>query len=323
MLAQVLRPLHEKFRPEDHPNLLGGISDDAAVYKLDAETAIVQTVDFFPPVVDDAWTYGAIAAANAMSDVYAMGGEVVLCLNIAGFPEDFSPEIIRDIFRGGAEKVAEGGGVVAGGHTLIDQEPKYGMSVMGIVHPDRILSKAGATLGDALVLTKALGAGLILTAAKRDLVQPGHLEAAVEGMLKLNRHAMHLAIEAGAHAMTDVTGFGIAGHALEIADHSGVEVVIYPADLPLLAGALDYANAGVDFGGVNRNRDYLAPRIAGIESVPLEMQRLLFDPQTSGGLLIALDQEAAAALVERLGGDGYSAAVVGGVHEGAGLRIER
>ena len=322
MLAQVLRPLHEKFRPDEHPNLLGGITDDAAVYKVDGETAIVQTVDFLPPVVDDAWTYGAIAAANAMSDVYAMGGEVVLCLNIAGFPEDFSPEIIGDIFRGGADKAAEGGGVVAGGHTLIDEEPKYGMSVMGIVHPDRILSKEGARPGDALVLGKALGTGLILTAAKRDLVHPGHLEAAVEGMLKLNRHAMHLALEVGAHAVTDVTGFGITGHALEIADHSGVEVVILPSELPLLAGAPGYANAGVDFGGVNRNRDYLARRITGIESLPLEMQRLLFDPQTSGGLLISLEQDDAAALVDRLRGDGYTAALVGEVCEGEGLRLE-
>ncbi len=321
MLAQVLRPLHEKFRPEEHPNLLGGVADDAAVFKLNAETAIVQTVDFFPPVVDDAWIYGAVAAANAMSDVYAMGGEVVLCLNIAGFPEDFPPEIVSEIFSGGADKVDEAGGIIAGGHTLIDEEPKYGMSVMGIVHPDRILSKQGARPGDVLVLGKALGAGLILTAAKRDLVQPGHLEAAVEGMLKLNRHAMHLALEVGAHAVTDVTGFGIGGHALEIADHSGVEVVLRPTDLPLLPGALDYAAAGVDFGGVNRNRDHLAQRVVGISSVPMEMQRLLFDPQTSGGLLIALDQDEAPVLVERLSGDGYTAAVVGEVREGGGLRL--
>jgi len=322
MLAQVLRPLIERFRPEDHPRLLVGVTDDAAVYQLDDETAIVQTVDFFPPVVDDAWTYGAIAAANAMSDVYAMGGEVVLCLNIAGFPEDLPPEMISDIFRGGADKVAEGGGIVAGGHTVIDAEPKYGMSVMGVVHPRQVMSKGRARAGDALVLGKALGTGLVLTAAKRDLVAPEHLDAAVASMLKLNRHAAHLAREAGAHALTDVTGFGIVGHALEIADHSGVEVVLRASSLPLLPGALDYATAGVDFGGVNRNRNHLIERTRGVEAQPDAMQRLLFDPQTSGGLLMAVEPGVAEGLVEALMADGYEAAVVGSVRSGSGLTLE-
>ena len=322
MLAQVLRPLIEKFRPEDHPRLLVGVTDDAAVYQLDDETAIVQTVDFFPPVVDDAWTYGAIAAANAMSDVYAMGGEVVLCLNIAGFPEDLPPETITDIFRGGADKVAEGGGIVAGGHTVIDAEPKYGMSVMGTVHPKQVISKERARPGDALVLGKALGTGLILTAAKRDLVAAEHLDVAVASMLKLNRHAAHLALETGAHAMTDVTGYGIAGHALEMADHSKVELVIEASSLPLLPGALDYATAGVDFGGVNRNRDHLGPRVRGVEALPDAMQRLLYDPQTSGGLLMAVEATVAPDLVERMRADGYDAAVIGEVREGSGLTVE-
>jgi len=282
----------------------------------------VQTVDFFPPVVDDAWTYGAIAAANAMSDVYAMGGEVVLCLNIAGFPEDLPPEVITDVFRGGADKVAEAGGIIAGGHTVIDAEPKYGLSVMGLVHPKQVMSKMGAVPGDALVLTKALGTGLVLTAAKRDLVEQAHLDAAVASMLTLNRHASHLAREAGAHAVTDVTGFGITGHALEMADHSGVRMVLRSAGLPLLPGALQYAIDGVDFGGVNRNREHLAPRVEGLEGASPEMQRLLLDPQTSGGLLIALDASRAAALVETLRGDGLPAAVVGEVREGSGLLLE-
>jgi len=300
-----------------------GLTDDAAVYQLDEETAVVQTVDFFPPVVDDAWTYGAIAAANAMSDVYAMGGEVVLCLNIAGFPEDLPPEMIADVFRGGADKVAEGGGIIAGGHTVIDAEPKYGLSVMGIVHPQQVMSKEGAKPGDALVLTKALGTGLILTAAKRDLVEAPHLHAAVESMLALNRHASHLAREAGAHAVTDVTGFAITGHALEMADHSNVRIVLRPNDLPLLPGALKYATDGVDFGGVNRNRDHLAPRIEGLDAASAEMQRLLLDPQTSGGLLIALDAANAEALVEALQGDGLPAAVIGEVREGGGLVLDQ
>jgi selenide,water dikinase len=299
-----------------------GITDDAAVYQLDEDTAVVQTVDFFPPVVDDAWTYGAIAAANAMSDVYAMGGEVVLCLNIAGFPEDLPPEVITDVFRGGADKVAEAGGIIAGGHTVIDAEPKYGLSVMGLVHPKQVMSKMGAVPGDALVLTKALGTGLVLTAAKRDLVEQAHLDAAVASMLTLNRHASHLAREAGAHAVTDVTGFGITGHALEMADHSGVRMVLRSAGLPLLPGALQYAIDGVDFGGVNRNREHLAPRVQGLEGASPEMQRLLLDPQTSGGLLIALDASRAAALVETLRGDGLPAAVVGEVREGSGLLLE-
>jgi len=299
-----------------------GVTDDAAVYQLDDETAIVQTVDFFPPVVDDPWTFGAIAAANAMSDVYAMGGEVVLCLNIAGFPEDLPPETISDIFRGGADKVAEAGGVIAGGHTVIDAEPKYGLSVMGTVHPKKVLSKSGAQPGDAIVLAKALGTGLILTAAKRDLAAPEHLQAAVDSMLRLNRHASHLAREAGAHAVTDVTGFAIAGHALEIADHSKVEVVLRPQSLPLLSGALSYAEARVDFGGVNRNRNHLEPRVRGVEAFPEAMRRLLFDPQTSGGLLIALDPGRASALVDALRRDGYAAAIVGEVRAGEGLRVE-
>jgi selenide,water dikinase len=284
---------------------------------------VVQTVDFFPPVVDDAWTYGAIAAANAMSDVYAMGGEVVLCLNIAGFPEDLPHQVMTDVFRGGADKVAEAGGIIAGGHTVIDAEPKYGLSVMGLVHPKQVMSKKGARPGDAVVLTKALGTGLILTAAKRDLAEAAHLDAAVASMLLLNRHASHLAREAGAHAVTDVTGFAITGHALEMADHSGVRIALRPADLPLLPGALQYASDGVDFGGVNRNREYLAPRIEGLDAESEAMQRLLLDPQTSGGLLIALDAAYAGPLVEALRRDGLPAAIVGEVREGAGLVLER
>jgi selenide,water dikinase len=257
-----------------------------------------------------------------MSDVYAMGGEVVLCLNIAGFPEDLPPETISEVFRGGADKVAEAGGVIAGGHTVIDAEPKYGLSVTGVVHPQQVMSKSNATPGDALVLTKALGTGLILTAAKRDLADGSDLQTAVESMLRLNRHASHVAREAGAHAVTDITGFGITGHALEVADHSEVQLVLRPESLPLLPGALYYAKAGVDFGGVNRNRGYLEPRIRGIEAVSEEMRRLLFDPQTSGGLLISLDPSNALALVDRLRADGYNAAIVGEVRTGRGLTLE-
>jgi len=296
--------------------------DDAAVYVLDDETAVIQTVDFFPPVVDDPWTFGAIAAANAMSDVYAMGGEVALALNIAAFPEDLPPDVVSAVFQGGADKVAEAGGVVAGGHTIIDAEPKYGMSVMGLAHPKHVMSKAGARSGDALVLTKALGTGFILTAAKNDVVQPGHLEAAVESMLRLNRHASHLAREAGAHALTDVTGFAVVGHALEMAERSGVQVVLRAGALPLLPGARDYARAGLDFGGLRRNREHFEPRVRIAEGVPDDLRRLLFDPQTSGGLLMAVEAALAAPLVERLRADGHAAAVIGAVREGEGLIVD-
>jgi selenide, water dikinase len=299
-----------------------GVADDAAVYQIDEETAVVQTLDFFPPVVDDPWVFGAVAAANAMSDVYAMGGEVVLALNIAAFPEDLPLDVIAEIFRGGADKVAEAGGVIAGGHTVIDREPKYGLSVMGIVHPKKVLSKAGARPGDALVLTKAIGTGIILTAAKRDEAAPAHLDAAVESMLALNRHAMHLAREAGAHALTDVTGFGVAGHALEIAERSHVEIRLRAGDLPLLPGVLDYAKAGIDFGGLERNRSQLGPRVRLANATSDEMERIVFDPQTSGGLLIALPPANAAPLVERLRADGHDAAEVGEVRDGEGLLVE-
>lgn len=297
------------------------MSDDAAVYRIDDETAIVQTIDFFPPVVDDPWTYGAIAAANAMSDVYAMGGEVALCLNVAAFPEDLPVTVIAEILRGGADKVAEAGGVVAGGHTVIDAEPKFGMSVMGLVHPARVTTKAGARPGDALVLTKALGTGLVLTAARGDIAEAAHLDAAVASMLQLNRHAAHLAAAAGAHAVTDVTGFAIAGHALELADHSGVEVVLRAGALPLLPGALDYARAGLDFGGLTRNREHFGPRIRGLDAVDAAMERIILDPQTSGGLLIAVGQGSAGGLVADLRTAGYAAALVGEVRAGEGLAI--
>jgi selenide,water dikinase len=299
-----------------------GVTDDAAVYQIDSETAIIQTLDFFPPVVDDPYTYGAIAAANAMSDVYAMGGEVVLALNIAGFPDSLSPETITEIFRGGADKVAEAGGVIAGGHTVIDAEPKYGLSVMGIAHPKQVLAKAGARPGDVLVLTKGLGTGMILTAAKRDAARPEHLQGAVESMLRLNRHASHLAREAGAHALTDVTGFAIVGHSLEIADRSGVQVVLRARDLPVLPGALEYAEAGIDFGGMGRNMNQLGPRATLAPDLPEAYRRLIFDPQTSGGLLMALDASSAGPLVEALRADGYPSAVIGEVREGSGLLVE-
>lgn len=281
----------------------------------------MQTVDFFPPVVDDPYTYGAIAAANAMGDVYAMGGEVLLALNIAAFPEDLDPEILGRILLGGAEKVAEAGGVIAGGHTIYDREPKYGLAVTGIVHPRGVLSKGGALPGDALVLTKPLGTGIVLTAARGGTAAPPHVDAATASMLLLNRHASHLAREAGAHATTDVTGFGLLGHACEMAEASGAQLVIDAAAAPALPGALAYARAGADTGGARRNREGLAGRIDVARGVDPAVAGLLYDPQTSGGLLMAMPEAAARAVIERLRGDGLPGAIIGRVERGRGVRV--
>ena len=323
-LAQVLRPITDTFDPARFPDLLVGLDgpDDAAVYRLTDDIAIVQTVDFFPPVVDDPYTFGAIAAANAMSDVYAMGGEVLMALNIAAFPQDLDPAILARIFHGGAEKVLEAGGVIAGGHTVYDVEPKYGLAVTGVIHPQRIFAKAGAQPGDALVLTKPLGTGLLLTAARDDRDPKDHAAAAIASMLTLNRHASHLAREAHAHAMTDVTGFGILGHTREMATRSGMRFIIESSRVPAFPGALEYAASGIVTGGANRNRQGLADHVEFAPNIGPAIEALLFDPQTSGGLLIALPQAAAEAMIARLHSDGLPGAIVGRVESGAGVQVE-
>ena len=286
-----------------HPQLLVGltVSDDAAVYQLNAETALVQTVDFFPPIVDDPYTYGAIAAANALSDVYAMGGTPILALAIAAFPADLPTEVIQAIMQGGADKVAEAGAVVAGGHTVVDKEPKYGLCVTGLVHPGRVTPKAKARPGDVLLLTKPLGTGVIATAIKRNLGDPRHLAAAVASMLQLNREMAVILRDFAVHSVTDITGFGLLGHAAEVARNSQVGLRIDSSALPLLPGALEYAAAGIVPGGLLANQRFLEQdgyvRYApGIDS---GRQLLLFDPQTSGGLLIAAPPEVAAAIQSR------------------------
>ena len=324
MLAQVLRPLRETFRAADFPDLLVGIHapDDAAVYRLSDDLAIVQTVDFFPPVVDDPYTFGAVAAANAMSDVYAMGGEVLFALQVAGFPEDQPAEILADIFRGGAEKVAEAGGIIAGGHTIFDEEPKYGLCVTGTVRPDALLLKSGARPGDVLLLTKPLGTGIVLTAARDDACKPEHLQATIDSMLLLNRHPSHLALEAGVHACTDVTGFALLGHAEEVASAGGVRLVIDAGSPPALPGALEYARAGMITGGAGRNREGLEGKVSLPEGLAEDREHLLFDPQTSGGLLLAVPPDAVDALAAALEADGFAGARVGRVEAGAGVVVE-
>ncbi len=321
VLAQVLVHLSD-LQNGHHPNLLVGLSspDDATVYRLNDEEAVVLTVDFFAPLVDDPYEYGAIAAANAISDVYAMGAEAVLALNIAAFPASLPSQTVADILRGGADKVSEAGAVVAGGHTIIDEEPKYGLCVMGLVHPGRILTKAGASPGDAVYLTKPLGTGLVTTAAKFDEATPAHLHAAVESMTSLNRHASHIAREA-AHAMTDVTGYGILGHAYEMAAAGSVSVRFAASALPLLPGALDYAFKGITTGGGARNRNYLEGKVDISPTVTEEMRHILYDPQTSGGLLFAIPPEAFGETESAFERAGLPLWRVGEVREGRGVAV--
>lgn len=286
-------------RQEEHADLLVGLgkSDDAAVYRVSDEVAIVETVDFFPPIVDDPYLYGAIAAANSMSDVYAMGGQVLFALNVAGFPRELPKDIIAAVFRGGADKVREAGGVIAGGHTVVDAEPKYGLCVTGRVDPRRVLLKGGLRVGQRLFLSKPLGTGVIATAAKSDKCSAEVLEGAVQSMLRLNRAAALVAQEAGASGATDITGFGLLGHAGEMVEASGAGVTMRSRDLPLLPGARALADQGTFSGGMGRNRRHLeetfgaSGRLAIDPSVPEALVKLLCESETSGGLLFAVDPE--------------------------------
>ena len=269
-----------------------GAADDAAVYRLAPDLAIVETVDFFPPVVDDPWTWGAVAAVNAMSDVYAMGGEVLFALAVAGFPREMAKEIIAEVFRGGRDKVAEAGGVIAGGHTVVDAEPKYGLCVTGRVHPDQILIKGGLRPGDRVFLSKALGTGVVTTAAKNGVAGAERLAGAVASMLRLNRVAAAVARESGAKGATDITGFGFLGHAGEMVKASGAGLEIESSRLPVLPGARELAEAGQFSGGMTRNRRYVESTFGAAltiaPSVPAYLASLLTESETSGGLLFSV-----------------------------------
>lgn len=323
-MAQVLRPLQGMFTRADYPNLLVGleVSDDAAVYKISDDVAVVQTIDFFTPIVDDPYTYGAIAAANAMSDVYAMGGEVVLALNVACFPTNLPSAVITEILRGGAEKVREGGGVIAGGHTVDDPEPKYGLSVMGIVHPQHIATKAGARPGDILLLTKPLGTGIISTASKSEVADATHVQAAIQSMLQLNRIGARLVPRFGIKAMTDITGFSLFGHAQEMAEHSGVCLRIHSEQVPLLPGARGYAEEWLFPGGSKRNADYFGQWVKASPQVSEELMMLFYTPETSGGLLIAVPQEKLAEVEAFLHSEGQRYWVIGEAGTGAGIEVD-
>jgi selenide,water dikinase len=312
--------LRDLFAAEDYPDLLVGLeaSDDAAVYRVSDELAIIHTLDFFTPVVDDPYEYGAIAAANAMSDVYAMGGEVVLALNIVAFPPKLPGEVLAEVLRGGGEKVAEAGGVIAGGHTIDDEEPKYGLAVIGHVHPEQVSTKANVRPGDVLVLSKPLGVGIITTAAKGEVAEPRHVRQAVESMLLLNRRAARAMREVGCQAATDITGFALLGHACEMAEKSGVKLRFLLGSVPFLEGAMDYAEEWLFPGGACRNQEYYASRVQFGPNVSEEAEMLLFTPETSGGLLIAVAPHKLEELEARFEATGQDWWVVGEAMEGAG-----
>lgn len=324
-LAQVLRHLES----HSHPNLIVGLNpgDDAAVYLINERQALVQTVDFFPPIVDDPYTFGAIAAANSMSDIYAMGGEVSFALNIVAFPDDLDYSILAAILQGGADKVREGGGLVAGGHTVIDKEPKYGLCVTGIADPAQIMSKGGARPGDRLLLTKPVGTGVITTAARNDRATPAHLQGAVDSMMRLNGPSSRVLRWAGVRACTDVTGFGLLGHASEMAQAGDVLFRIEAASVPLLEGALDYVKDKQVPGGLNRNREYLlsaddgTPRVRLNKSVRADLATLLFDPQTSGGLLAAVPSDRIAEVRAALQDQDVPSWEIGEVQAGRGILV--
>jgi selenide, water dikinase len=307
--------------PADAEDLIVGLdpADDAAVYRLDDDRAIVFTVDFFPPLVDDPRLFGAIAAANALNDVYAMGATPLLALSVAAFPEDLPTEVLGEVLAGADEKVREAGAILAGGHTIRDSEPKYGLAVVGTVHPDAVWPKAGARSGDALFLTKPLGTGIVLQAHRDGAASGSGLEAAIGSMLELNRSASELLRPFAPHAATDVTGFGLLGHAHELASRSGVRVVLDAGALPALPGALDLAADGVRTGGDRRNREFAGPHVTSTADAAEEA--LAYDPQTAGGLLVSLPGEQGAVLEATFASAGLFLRRVGAVEDGEGVAL--
>ena len=289
-LAGILESL-PKF---EDPNLLVGIetSDDGAIYLVNDDVALIQTLDFFPPMVDDPYVFGQVAAANALSDIYAMGGEPKVALNIVAWPNCVNPKFLADILRGGADKVKEAGAVLAGGHSIQDDVPKYGLSVTGFVHPNRILKNCGAVPGDVLILTKPLGTGIVNTAVKAEMASEEAEAEVIQVMTSLNKKAKHIFDKYEIHACTDVTGFGLAGHSLELAKGSGVTVEIEGAMLPVQAAAPEYAKMGLIPEGAYKNRAY-AGDDTDVSEAEEWLQDIFFDPQTSGGLLISVTPETA------------------------------
>ena len=289
-------------------------SDDAAVYRIDDNLAIIQTLDFFTPVVDDPYVYGQIAATNSLSDVYAMGGEPKLALNIVCFPDCLDPEILGEILRGGADKIKESGALLVGGHSVSDDEPKYGLSVTGFVHPDKVLTNADLREGDLLVLTKPVGLGIINTAIKADMAEKEVYDEAVKVMSTLNKYAKEAIDRAGgAHALTDITGFGLLGHALEMAEGSNLSVRIESDKVPVISGARELARMGIIPAGAYANRNHVGNSVYFSEGITEDLKDVLFDPQTSGGLLVSIDKDHVDDLLKELENTPTDFAVVGQV----------
>jgi selenide,water dikinase len=318
-----LRPVKDVFSAASFPDLLVGLreQDDAAVWRLDEARALVVTTDFFTPVVDDAYDYGSIAAANSLSDVYAMGGQPFLALNVAALPDNLPAEISREIMRGGAEKAHEAGVVIAGGHTVKDKEPKYGLVVIGFVDPRQMLSKGGLTIDDALVLTKPLGFGVTTTALKREQAEEQDLLEAVTWMKRLNKTAGTLANEFELRGGTDITGYSLLGHGWEMANASGVALRLEFDKIPFISGARRYAEMGCFAGGAFDNKAHFEAHVQFPNWVDEEHQMLLFDPQTSGGLLLGVPREKLDALLARAREFDQSAWVIGQVEGGSGIKV--
>jgi len=320
--AARLQELLAGFVPVEAEDLLVGLSpaDDAAVYRLDDDTALVFTLDFFPPLVDDPGEFGTIAATNALNDVFAMGGRPLLALSIAEFPEDLPQETIAAILEAADRQVREAGAILAGGHTLRDKEPKYGLAVVGTVHPDGVWPKAGARPGDALYLTKPLGTGLVLHGAARGLAGEEETRAAVGWMTTLNRDWADVLRAFRPSAVTDITGFGLLGHAHEMAERSGVRLVLEAGSWPVLDGALEVARAGEKTGGDRRNRDFAAAHVSA-DGVDEELLVLGYDPQTAGGLLVSLPADKGPALAAELDARALFVRRIGRVEDGAGVVV--
>jgi len=324
----VLDAVLGKLARQHDPNVLVGFdkADDAGVYQISPETALVQTVDFFTPIVDDPFTFGQIAAVNALSDVYAMGGRPVSSLALVCFPEKGDIGVLEQILAGGLSKMVEAGCTVVGGHSIRDPEIKFGYSVTGTIHPGRVLANAGAQPGDVLLLTKALGTGVISTAIKRQKAEPAWVDAATKAMTTLNRAAAEVVTGPGwqgkVHAMTDVTGFGLIGHAREVALASNVSLQIQASRVPLLPGALDCVRAGYVPGGLNANRDFAECVVEYQGEIPADLKTILFDPQTAGGLLISVAASVAGQLLSALHSAGVAAQQIGAVNPKAAKLIQ-
>ena len=319
--AARLEELLGAFVPAEAEDLLVGLdpADDAAVYRLDEATALVFTVDFFPPVVDDPRAYGRIAATNALNDVFAMGGRPLLALSVTAFPEELPTEVLGEVLAGASEATSEAGAILAGGHTIRDAEPKYGLAVVGTVHPDGIWRKSGARPGDVVLLTKALGTGLVLQAVRDGRAPEGALDAAIEAMSELNRAGADALRPFVPNAVTDVTGFGLLGHAYETAVRSGVHISLDAEALPALPGALELAAEGVRTGGDHRNREFAGGHVTSTASP--EREALAYDPQTAGGLLVTLPSDKRAVVQAAFAGAGLDLHVVGRVEAGDGVSL--